>query len=117
MTIKRKAPLKLDDQLYILKEARVIFLKSDRQRQLCFCIRDALCSYLRLSYIQVDYNELHQYIPLFTNKNAIKYSNGIKNAYWFRNYWDREQFLEWMINTLTTQINKRNDRQLIIHDD
>jgi hypothetical protein len=105
--------LPLKDQLRILEEARLIFLRSTRVFLLCACIRKPLCAHLKVQFIPNE--DLSKYIPLFTQKNAIKRSNGVKKDIWFENEWDRELFLEWMINDIKKRLIKIDKKRCKQH--
>lgn len=66
---------------------------------------------IKKGYNVIKYNKLHDFIPKFTNENAVKYANGIKGyAWWERldngddktysieifNFDDRILFLKWL---------------------
>jgi hypothetical protein len=66
-------------------------------RSLCFVLSSAIEEHFE-DKITVEYDEIEQYIPLFTRKNAIEWCNGTKEGvYWFTNDTDRFNFINLLI--------------------
>lgn len=110
LTELHEFPLSISNQIYILEAAKKNFIQRNEQLKygstgLCSVIQDSIIDLFN-GYIH--YPDLSKAIPIFTRKNASKfslaYSPNVDNDYWWplKDTEARVEFLDWMITELKT---------------
>lgn len=88
-------------QIEILKQVLDLLINKECSRGLCFILRRRLQEHLRIYYTPII---IVDYIPLFTNQNAIDYANGRREMYWWDeityDFDNRIKFIKWIITEL-----------------